>query len=82
MNTDTSSKQGERTFGNEMCDKTFTNKTRLDQHISPIHEGKKPSKYGICDYSPLICFEVDMLTRLPHIGKQIFGNLAFIVRGQ
>ena len=59
-----------------MCDKTFTNKTRLGQHNSAIHEGKKPIEYGICDYScSLICFEVDMLTRLPHIGKQIFDSI-------
>ena len=49
MNSNTSSEQGEQTFECEICDKTFTNETRLAQHISAIHEWKKPIKYGISD---------------------------------
>ena len=65
METNILSEQGELC---EICGKIFTHKTKLNEHISAIHEGKKPYKHGIC-------FEIDILTRLPHIGKEIFDSV-------
>ena len=36
-----------KTFGCEICGKSFTEKTNLAAHISAIHEGKKQFKCGI-----------------------------------
>ena len=36
-------------FGCEICGKSLTTTTTLAQHISAIHEGKKPFKCDICD---------------------------------
>ena len=33
--------QGKKKFSSEICDKSFTQVTRLGEHISAIHEGKK-----------------------------------------
>ena len=34
--------EGERPYGCQLCDKTFTSKQILDGHIKRIHEGKEP----------------------------------------
>ena len=48
LDTNISSSQEEKkTFGCEVCGKSLTNKTKLAQHISAIHEGKKPFKCAI-----------------------------------
>ena len=37
-----------------VCDKSLSRKIKLAQHIVAIHEGKKPFKCDLCDYS---CFD-------------------------
>ena len=43
--------KGKKVFKCDVCGKSFSNQTKLTEHIAAIHEGKKPFTCDICDYS-------------------------------
>ena len=42
--------EGKKVFKCDVCGKSFSNQTKLTEHIAAIHEGKKPFRCDICSY--------------------------------
>ena len=76
MNT-SSSFERKIMFECEICGKILAHKTKLVQHIGSIHEGKKPFRCDICDYS---CFLKSDIKNISHqfMKKRSHSNAIFV----
>ena len=46
-----STHEGKKLFGCNICNATFTTNQCLNGHINTVHEGKKPFNCNVCDAS-------------------------------